>query len=199
MTARERTLILEHMLKLVPFDGWTNYAFNEASKRVGFDEVAAKRAFPGGPAECMDYFFAKQDEALEQAFPEPALAHMRTPQRIETLLNQRFKNLLPYRESVRRAVAKNTLPWRSADVAASLYRTVDLLWRLAGDGATDFSFYTKRMTLAAIYSSTLLYWLNDMSEQQADTTQFIQRRLQNVASFGKWKKDSKASLHKLFS
>ena len=106
---------------------------------------------------------------------------------------------MPHREAVRRAVATKILPWNAGPTGSALYRTVDLLWRLAGDHATDFSFYTKRVTLAGIYGSTLLYWLSDESDHQADTKAFLKRRLQNVADFGRWKKECKNTLHKVFS
>ena len=38
------------------------------------------------------------------------------------------------------------------------------MWRIAGDTSTDFNHYTKRMTLGAVYGSTLLVWLDDQSE-----------------------------------
>jgi len=60
---------------------------------------------------------------------------------------------------------------------------VDTIWRMVGDTATDFSFYTKRATLAAVYSATLLYWLEDTSEGAADTWAFLDRRLKDVMTF----------------
>ena len=58
---------------------------------------------------------------------------------------------------------------------------------LAGDTATDYNHYTKRMTLSAVYTSTLLVWLDDNSEGWADTAAFLDRRLENVMRFEKWK------------
>jgi ubiquinone biosynthesis protein COQ9 len=66
-----------------------------------------------------------------------------------------------------------------------LYHTVDDIWYAAGDRATDFSFYTKRATLAAIYAATLLYWLEDSSSDFADTRAFLERRLAGVARIGR--------------
>jgi ubiquinone biosynthesis protein COQ9 len=62
------------------------------------------------------------------------------------------------------------------------------MWRMAGDTATDFSFYTKRMTLAGVYSSTLIVWLDDMSPGLENSLQFLKRQLSNVAAFGHFKK-----------
>ena len=61
-----------------------------------------------------------------------------------------------------------------------LYRTVDAIWYAAGDNATDFNFYTKRALLAGVYSSTVLYWLNDKSAGCADSWSFLDRRIDEV-------------------
>ncbi len=68
-----------------------------------------------------------------------------------------------------------------------LYRTVDAIWYAAGDTSTDFNFYTKRATLAGVYSSTFFYWLNDRSEGSEATWSFLDRRIDNVMRFEKWK------------
>ncbi len=60
-----------------------------------------------------------------------------------------------------------------------LYRTVDAIWYAAGDTSTDFNFYTKRATLAGVYSSTR-HWLNDRSEGSEATWGFLDRRIDNV-------------------
>ena len=67
------------------------------------------------------------------------------------------------------------------------WRSADLMWRLAGDTSTDFNHYTKRMTLGAVYASTLLVWLDDQSEGWADTAAFLDRRIDDVMQFEKWK------------
>jgi ubiquinone biosynthesis protein COQ9 len=50
------------------------------------------------------------------------------------------------------------------------------MWRAAGDAATEFNFYTKRGLLAGVYASTLLYWLDDSSDDCAATWAFLDRR-----------------------
>lgn len=183
-----RNIILEHVLRLVPFDGWSQYTLRTAAKGAGLSEADLKRTFPRGVEDCVAYFFASADAALKEALPESELAGLRVPARIEKIILTRLANWLPVREAVRRVVSHNALPWNSAAALKTLYCTVDLMWRLAGDKSTDFSFYTKRITLAAVYSSTLLFWLDDMSGKQEETAAFLGRRLENVADFGKFKK-----------
>ena len=56
------------------------------------------------------------------------------------------------------------------------------MWRAVGQTDTGFSFYTRRATLATVYSATLLAWLADNSGDIAKTEAFLDRRLANVAS-----------------
>ena len=45
----------------------------------------------------------------------------------------------------------------------------------------------RRATLAAVYSSTLVHWVGDMSEDSADTWAFLDRRIENVMAVEKAK------------
>ena len=85
---------------------------------------------------------------------------------------------LPERSlAVRRAAAVLALPRHAGLAARCTARTVDAIWHAVGDRAADFSWYTKRATLAAIYTATTLYWLRDTSEDDAATLAFLDRRL----------------------
>ena len=96
----------------------------------------------------------------------------------------RFEVVAPWREGVRRALSVLALPPHAVLGLRLLYDTVDGIWYAAGDASTDFSFYTKRATLAGVYSATLMYWLEDRSEDFADTRAFIDRRLADIARLG---------------
>jgi ubiquinone biosynthesis protein COQ9 len=88
--------------------------------------------------------------------------------------------------------------WSHVALGARLvYDTVDGIWYAAGDTATDFSFYTKRATLAGIYGATLLFWLEDRSEGGADTAAFIDRRLAEIARLGEARHRLHAALERL--
>ena len=68
------------------------------------------------------------------------------------------------------------------------------MWRAAGDTATDFNHYSKRAILGAVYSASLLYWLDDDSEDQAATWDFIDRRIDGIMKFEKTKASAKQAL-----
>jgi ubiquinone biosynthesis protein COQ9 len=54
------------------------------------------------------------------------------------------------------------------------------MWHAAGDASSDYNFYTKRGLLAGVYTATLMCWLNDNSDDFADTWAFLDRRVAEV-------------------
>ncbi len=186
--------LLHHVLELVPFDGWSDYTLREAARLAGISEDEAKREFPS-ISDCIDYYFTQIDETIKKKFPENLLAAKRVPERIEMLLMARFSLMLPHREAVKRAASARLLPWNSAQALKSLFFMSDWMWRASGDRSTDFNYYTKRMTLAGVYVSTFLFWLNDDSINLESTATFLKRRLSGVADFGKKKKELLNRLH----
>jgi ubiquinone biosynthesis protein COQ9 len=112
------------------------------------------------------------------------LDQLRVPERIALAVNIRLEIVEPWREAVRRALAVLALPQRTPLALRLVYETVDGIWYAAGDSAADFSFYTKRATLAAIFAATLFYWLEDRSPGFADTHAFLERRLADAARIG---------------
>ena len=67
------------------------------------------------------------------------------------------------------------------------WHSADLMWRLAGDTATDYNHYTKRAILMGIYSATLAVFVEDESEGKAETRAFLDRRIEGVMKFEKAK------------
>ncbi|HEY5598497.1 MAG TPA: COQ9 family protein, partial [Kiloniellales bacterium] len=105
--------------------------------------------------------------------------------RIAVAVRTRLELLAAHREAVRRGVAFLALPINAPLGLKCVYRTVDAIWYAAGDTATDYNFYSKRLLLAGVYSATLLFWLNDASEGSAATWAFLGRRIAEVLKVGR--------------
>lgn len=193
---RRDTLLLA-TLPHVPFDGWTERAMRAGAESAGLDAAAIRRAFPGGVAEMVEYFIEYADRRMVEELERRGLPSLRLRDRIATAVRVRLEQSVPYREAIRRAIAFLALPQYAGIAVRRTYRTVDLMWWAAGDTATDFSFYTKRATLAAVYSSTLLYWLDDESAGFSDTWAFLERRIDDVMRIGKARARIEKSLDRL--
>jgi ubiquinone biosynthesis protein COQ9 len=107
--------------------------------------------------------------------------------RIKSAVRLRLERHAGPREAARRALSTLSMPLNAGLALKLLYKTVDAMWYAAGDTSTDFNFYTKRATLAGVYSSTLLYWLNDRSPGAEATWAFLDRRIDDVMKFEKLK------------
>ncbi len=184
-----RAALIEAMLPEVPFEGWSRSALRAAARRCAIAPDEARALFPGGAADLVSGFSRWADQRMLDRFEALPFDEVRTPDRIALAITTRLDILEPWREAVRRALTVLALPHNGPLAVRLVYQTVDAIWYAAGDAATDFSFYAKRLSLSAIYGATVLYWLDDRSEGFADTRAFIGRRLAGAARIGRVRRD----------
>jgi ubiquinone biosynthesis protein COQ9 len=166
------------------FDGWTAAARDLAADGAGIDRDVAALALPDAPA-MIDAWFASIDARMIEV--TPALAALKVRRRITDQIEARLDIVAPDREALRRALAILALPTNVAHAARLGWRTADLMWRRAGDIATDYNHYTKRASLLAIYGATVAVLLDDDSEAQTETRAFLARRIEGLMRFEKAK------------
>jgi ubiquinone biosynthesis protein COQ9 len=179
------------------FDGWTRAAVDSAAAQLGVDPVQARLAMPKAQSGMIDVYIQEVDHALEAWFTPKRLQGMKIREKIRSLVWHRLEIMGPAREAVRRALAILAMPQNLPLALRISWRSVDLMWRIAGDTSTDFNHYTKRMTLGAVYGSTLFVWLDDQSEGWAETAAFLDRRIDDVMRFEKFKAEWRGSSERL--
>lgn len=191
---RERLLLAA--LDEVPFSGFSHETLRRAAGAVGMapDEVAA--VFPRGPAGLVEAFSHWADARMSERMAA-GVEGVRVSDRVKQALRLRIEVLVPHREASRRATAFLALPQNAPLAASLLFATVDAIWRAAGDRSSDFSYYTKRATLAGVYGATLLYWLADSSNEYADTWTFLDSRIADVMRFEAFKAAARAATAKM--
>lgn len=177
------------------FDGWSRAAVDSAAGQLGVDPVQARLAMPKSQTGMIDVYIQEVDRALEVYFSPERIESLKIREKIRALIWRRLEVMGPAREAVRRALAILAMPQNVPLALRIGWRSADLMWRIAGDTSTDFNHYTKRMTLGAVYGSTLLVWLDDKSEDWADTAAFLDRRIGDVMKFEKFKADWRGSEH----
>ncbi len=169
------------------FDGWGKEALEMAADANGVDRDIAALAFSDGRVAMIDAWFASIDRAMMEAVPADALATMKIRDKIRSLVTARIDAVAPDREALRRAFAVLALPQNVARASRLGWRTVDLIWRLAGDKATDYNHYSKRAILLGVYASTMTVLLDDESGGHEDTLAFLDRRIAGIMRFEKAK------------
>jgi ubiquinone biosynthesis protein COQ9 len=169
------------------FDGWGDDALGLAADEAGVDRDVARLAYPNGAVDMIDAWFAHVDARMAEAVPADILAAAKIRERIAMLVQARLEAIASDREALRRALAVLATPGNLSRAARLGWRTADLIWRCAGDTATDYNHYTKRAILLAVYGATVSVFLNDESEGFADTRAFLDRRIDGILRFEKAK------------
>ena len=169
------------------FDGWTQKAVGSAAAQLGIDPAQARLAFPKDAAQMVDAWIEGVDAAMVAHFTPQRIAAMKVRDRIRAQIWYRLEVMGPAREAVRTALSILAAPQNVPLGLRIGWRSADLMWRIAGDTATDYNHYSKRLILSGVYGSTLLAWLDDQSEGWTETAAFLDRRLADVMRFEKWK------------
>lgn len=179
------------------FDGWTDKALFMAAAELGVPAGRAKLAFPGGATDMIDAWFDSIDRGMAIAFPLDRIEAMKIRERIRSLVMHRLETADPHKEALRRAVAILAQPQNLPLAARLAWRAADRMWRIAGDRATDFNHYSKRVILMGVYGSTTLVFLDDRKEGLAETSAFLDRRIDDVMQFEKVKAQWRGSKERL--
>jgi ubiquinone biosynthesis protein COQ9 len=169
------------------FDGWSDTAIDAAAVQHGIKPEVARLAFPGGAMDMIAAWIETIDAAMIAALSAERIGDLKIRERIRTLVEFRLDQLAPLREAMRRAHAIMAMPHNAPQALRIGWHSADLMWRLAGDTATDYNHYTKRMLLGSIYTATLAVFTNDESENFAETRAFLGRRIEDVMRFEKAK------------
>jgi ubiquinone biosynthesis protein COQ9 len=193
----ERDAAITAMLAHVPFDGWTRraLAMGLADLRLPADE--ADLLFPGGAVDMVETWCDLADRRMTEGAAALELTGQGLAARVRAVIALRLAQNRPHKEAVRRALGVLAIPGHARQAVGCTARTVDAIWHAAGDRAADFSWYTKRAILAAVYTTTLLYWLRDSSEDDAPTLAFLDRRLSAVGQVGKLRRRAQQGLQRL--
>ena len=169
------------------FDGWSDEALVMAAGQMGADIDVARLAFKGGQLDMVFAWIEAVDMAMAAAFPEDVIATMKIRERIRALVQFRLDAVTGQEEALRRALAIMAMPQNVAKSTRRGWQSADLMWRLAGDTATDYNHYTKRAILASIYAATVAVFVDDTSGDKAETRAFLDRRIDGVMQFEKVK------------
>ena len=169
------------------FDGWTPLAVRNAAAATGINPDSAQYAFAGGAMAMIEAWVHGVDAAMVAALPSEQLAVLKIRERIRTLVQFRLDAIVHQKEALRRALAIMAMPQNVLRALQLGWHSADAMWRLAGDTATDYNHYTKRLTLGSIYAATLAVYVDDTSAEHEQTKAFLDRRIEGIMKFEKAK------------
>lgn len=181
-----RPLLARELPQHAGFDGWNDHAVESAAEALGLKPEIARLVFENR-VEMIDEWFAAIDAAMLKVLLPETLATMKVRERITSLVEARLTLVAPHKEALRRALSILAMP-QNVGLGVKLgWRAADVMWRAAGDTATDYNHYTKRTILGSVYAATLAVFMNDESEDHAETRAFLGRRIEGIMRFEKAK------------
>ena len=182
--------LLMASLPHIVFDGWSKSSLNAGSISIGKEIGYPYSLFSDPVKEMVAHFSNWADREMLKKLDAIDLQSLKIRQRIATSVRYRLESLADHEEAVARSLFYLS--------PRSLYETVDLIWRTAGDTSVDFNFYTKRMLLSAVLTSTTACWLADKSEGHNDTWDFLDRRIEDVMQIPKLNAFFQSKVEKCF-
>ncbi len=184
----EQKLIVDELIKVVPFEGISDATLLKACTNLNLANSFCK--FQNGIYSALEYIAENLNSSMEAELRNSNLEDMKVRERVKLAIQIRLSNYakLPnYRECLKNVLSFSILPQNTYFSSKLLYKTVSTIWYGIYDQSTDFNYYTKRAILAGVYLSTILFFINDYSEDFVDTLSFLDRRINNVMTFQKFK------------
>jgi len=178
--------LLAAALPHVAFDGWSETSLRAACQDLSITRQMAALACPRGAIDLAIRFHHDGDEAMQVILQKTDINAMKIAEKITFSVRARL-DAIRDKEAVRRGATLMALPQHAAEGAGLVWGTCDRIWAAIGDSSADVNWYTKRLTLSSVYSATVLYWLGDNSPNHQDTWTFLDRRIENVMQFEKFK------------
>ncbi|KAF2495536.1 ubiquinone biosynthesis protein COQ9 [Lophium mytilinum] len=182
--------ILSAALAHVPANGFTSTSLRLGARDAGYLD-ASTNLFPRGAFDLVNYYLVTQRLALKDSVQFPAEsagggARIGVGKKVRTLALARLRANAEVGVVGRwgEALALMAQPTLLPASLAELARLADEMWFLAGDTAVDASWYTKRASLATIYSATEVFMTQDQSTGFKDTERFLDARLEDGMRVG---------------
>jgi len=196
-TDNPKQAVLDAALKHAIFYGFSEATLARAGQEAGVTKTQLADLFPDGPSSLVEEFSRWADGEMERRMKDGKIDTLSIREKVALAVRLRLAVLRPHKEAARRAAAFLTLPMHAALGAKLLYRSSDAIWRSIGDTSTDFNFYTKRGILGGLLSATMIRWFTDTSENEKETTDFLNARIENVMQMGKLQEKMREAAKKL--
>ena len=190
-----RLALLDAALLHAAFDGWTAATLKAAGEDAGLSAGEVALYCPGGVLDLIETWSRRSDSiAAEAIAADPA---RRVRERVTHGVMFRLEAMAGHEDAARRARARLLLPDGLDRGARLIWASADSIWRALGDPSTDVNFYTKRVTLSGVFTTTQAVWLDEDDPAKPRTRAFLDRRIDGVMQFEKVKarwREAQASL-----
>jgi ubiquinone biosynthesis protein COQ9 len=123
---------------------------------------------------------SKNNTLVEKQYKSFNSSRLKVRDKIKTILELKFETNSYLKKALPEMLKFLLRPGNLLMSLKMLHQNSDFIWKLAGDQSNDFSYYSKRGLLSMIYLATLIYWLNDRSEKNIGTKNFISKSVDGI-------------------
>jgi len=186
--------LMTRMLNHVPDLGWTWEALYKAAlnskKNKNPTEEELQNLFNRKVSNIIGIFNEQLDEEMYEIYNTKGNKSLGVTETIRGLILCRLKASQNYKSIIKSSLFFMAQPINAYDALTQVMKTSDKIWKFAGDSSKGRTFYSKRLILAGVYSSTLAYWLAEETRSIEGSEDFLDRRLDNVKNIGEISKHS---------
>ncbi|KAL4745876.1 hypothetical protein BDW72DRAFT_45520 [Aspergillus terricola var. indicus] len=177
-----QTTILAAALKHVPSHGFTKNALTLGARDTGFLDVSVQ-LLPRGEFDLILFWLASRRGLLRAAVEQNGLLSTASPTSMEdktkALIMERLRMNKDIRHQWQDALALMSYPSNIPLSLSELHALSSDILHLAGDSSVDASWYTKRLSVSAIYASAEVIMTRDSSPDLSATEAFVTRRVED--------------------
>ena len=180
---------MTQMLEHVPDLGWTWDALYKATKKAkkskNPNREELQNLFENKISNIIGTFNDKLDEDMYAIFNTDNNKDLGTTDTIKALILSRLKASENYKSIIKTSLLLMAQPRNAYDALNQVMKTSNKIWEIAGDTSKGGTFYSKRLILSGVYSTTLAHWLTKETLSIGESEYFLDRRLDDVKNFGK--------------
>ena len=189
-----KKVFMTRMLEHVPDLGWTWDALYKATKKAkkpkNLNREELQNLFENKISNIIGTFNDKLDEDMYVIFNTNNNKDIGTTDTIRALILSRLKASENYKSIIKTSLLLMAQPRNAYDALNQVMKTSNKIWEIAGDTSKGGTFYSKRLILSGVYSTTLAHWLTKETLSIGESEYFLDRRLDDVKNFGKLSKHS---------
>ncbi len=187
-----REQLLDAMLGIAAETGWTEAAIVRAAGLAGLSDGQVQLACPNGASDLLEALGNRAATAARARLGEADVAAMKIREKVAAAVRAYLAFLEPHKAAVKRAASS---PANLLAGPKGLWTGADAIWAGLGDTSTDYNWYTKRIILSGVLGSTLIAWIG--TEDPAEVDAFLDRRIENVMQFEKFKGQVREAAEKM--
>ncbi len=179
--------ILDHFLETCLFEGWNQKALEAAFLKSEIDIKFLPFIFENGCLDIADFFVRMIDAKMQKVTTGIDFGQMKIRDKIKNLVKIRLKINQEYKPQLQKLIHFYLHPKNIGLGLKNSYKTADLMWKIAGDNATDFNFYSKRIILTKVYIRVLFSFVKDESNNYQKTLDLLDKQIEKVMKFAAFK------------